>query len=93
MSETKTVVVGLGEGRKAHPRDRLQTPRGGGSGCLVSHPENCRESSVAIIMPNTKILSSVDHSAILKAIQSSNRKKIEREARRGRTDGPTGLGS
>jgi UDP-N-acetyl-D-mannosaminuronate dehydrogenase len=33
------------------------------------------------VMPNIEMLSRVDHSAILKAIQLSNRKKIERDAR------------
>src|SRR5204863_9123309 len=37
------------------------------------------------VMANIEILSRVGHSEILKAIQSSNRKKTEREARRGRT--------
>lgn len=37
------------------------------------------------VMPNIKILSRVDHSEILRAIESSNRKKIEREARRTKT--------
>jgi UDP-N-acetyl-D-mannosaminuronate dehydrogenase len=44
------------------------------------------------VMPNIEILSQVEHSEILKAIQSSNRKKIDREARRGRTDAPRGPG-
>ena len=43
------------------------------------------------VMPNIEILSKVDHSEILKAIQSSNRKKIKRESRRGKTDGPSWL--
>jgi UDP-N-acetyl-D-mannosaminuronate dehydrogenase len=42
------------------------------------------------VMPNIEILSRVRHSEILKAIQSSNRMKTERQARRGRTDGPMG---
>ena len=33
------------------------------------------------VIPNIEILSKFDHSAILKAIQASNRKKIERDAR------------
>lgn len=41
------------------------------------------------VMPNIEILSKVDHSEILKAIQSSNRKKIKRESRRGKTAGPS----
>jgi UDP-N-acetyl-D-mannosaminuronate dehydrogenase len=36
------------------------------------------------VMPNIGILSRIDHSEILKAIQSSNQKKIEREARKRR---------
>jgi hypothetical protein len=40
-------------------------------------------------MPNIDILSRLDHSDILRAIVSSNRKKTEREAQRGRTDGPS----
>jgi len=40
------------------------------------------------VMPNIEILSRVDHSDMLKAIQSSNRKKSEREARRGMTGRP-----
>ncbi len=43
------------------------------------------------VMPNIEILSKVDHSEILKAIRSSNRKKIERDARRRHTDGLSGL--
>ncbi len=39
------------------------------------------------VMPNIEILSRMDHSELLKAIQSSNRKKMEREARKSRTDG------
>jgi hypothetical protein len=39
-------------------------------------------------MPNIEILSRVDHSDMLKAIQSSNRHKSEREARRGMTGHP-----
>jgi hypothetical protein len=31
-------------------------------------------------MPNIEILSKFDHSAMLKAIQASNREKIERDA-------------
>src|SRR2546425_29436 len=42
------------------------------------------------VMPNIEILNRVRHSEILKAIQSSNRMKTERQARRGRTDGPMG---
>jgi dTDP-4-amino-4,6-dideoxygalactose transaminase len=42
------------------------------------------------VMPNIEILSRVRHSEILKTIQSSNRMKTERQARRGRTDGPMG---
>ena len=34
------------------------------------------------VMPNIEILSSLDHSPVLKAIQASNQKKIEREARK-----------
>jgi UDP-N-acetyl-D-mannosaminuronate dehydrogenase len=41
------------------------------------------------VMPNIDILSRLDHSDILRAIVSSNRKKTEREAQRGRTDGPS----
>jgi UDP-N-acetyl-D-mannosaminuronate dehydrogenase len=40
------------------------------------------------VMPNIEILSRVGHSEILQAIRSSNRMKTEREAHRGRTDGP-----
>lgn len=36
------------------------------------------------VMPNIEILSRLDHSELLKAIQSSNQKKVEREAGRGR---------
>ncbi len=43
------------------------------------------------VMPNIGILSRVDHSEILKAIQLSNRKKIRREARQGKTDGQSRL--
>jgi UDP-N-acetyl-D-mannosaminuronate dehydrogenase len=43
------------------------------------------------VMANIEILSWLDHSGILKAIQSSNSKKIEREARTGGTDGLSGL--
>ena len=43
------------------------------------------------VIPNIEILGRVDHSEILKAVQSSNRKKIERDARRGQTDGLSGL--
>src|SRR6266702_1286850 len=39
------------------------------------------------VMPNIAILSGVGHSEILEAIRSSNRKKTEREAGRGRTGG------
>src|SRR5438552_4751773 len=39
------------------------------------------------VMANIDILSKLDQSEILKAIRSSNRKKIEREARRGKTAG------
>jgi UDP-N-acetyl-D-mannosaminuronate dehydrogenase len=41
------------------------------------------------VMPNIDILSRLDHSDILRAIVSSNGKKSEREAQRGRTDGPS----
>lgn len=34
------------------------------------------------VMPNIEILSNIDHSPLLKAIQASNKKKIEREARK-----------
>ena len=40
------------------------------------------------VMPNIEILSAVDHSDLLDAIQSSNRKKTQREARKGRTLAP-----
>lgn len=39
------------------------------------------------VMPNIEILSRLGDSDILKAIQSSNRKKAGRQARKGRTDG------
>jgi UDP-N-acetyl-D-mannosaminuronate dehydrogenase len=45
------------------------------------------------VMPNIEILSRLGFSEILEAIQWSNRKKIEREARRARTDGPPGATS
>ncbi len=38
------------------------------------------------VMPNIEILSKFDHSVILKAIQNSNRRKIEREAHKGDVD-------
>ncbi len=41
------------------------------------------------VLPNIEILSRVSHSDILKAIQSSNRTKTEREARPRRPGGPT----
>jgi UDP-N-acetyl-D-mannosaminuronate dehydrogenase len=44
------------------------------------------------IMPNIEILGRLDHSEILRAIVSSNRKKTEREAQRSTTDGPSPLG-
>ncbi len=43
------------------------------------------------VMANIEILSKVDHSEILKAIQWSNKKKIEREARGSKLDGPSRL--
>lgn len=44
------------------------------------------------VMANIEILSRMDPSEILKAIQSSNKKKIAREAGRGKTDGGSRLG-
>lgn len=43
------------------------------------------------VMPNIEILTRIGRSEILEAIQSSNRKKIEREARRRLTDRPPDL--
>ena len=45
------------------------------------------------VMPNIEILSRVGPSELLEAIRSSNRKKIEREARGGVPAGPVGSGS
>jgi UDP-N-acetyl-D-mannosaminuronate dehydrogenase len=45
------------------------------------------------VMPNIEILSRLHRSEILQAIRSSNRQKIEREARRARRDGSAGSGS
>jgi UDP-N-acetyl-D-mannosaminuronate dehydrogenase len=45
------------------------------------------------VMPNIEVLSRMGQSAILEAIQSSNRRKAEREARRRGTESPTGVGS
>ncbi|MCH8268620.1 MAG: hypothetical protein IH846_13975 [Acidobacteria bacterium] len=41
------------------------------------------------VMANIEILSRLDHSDLLKAIQSSNKKKSKREAGRGKADGPS----
>ena len=41
------------------------------------------------VMANIEILSRLDHSELLKAIQSSNKKKSKREAGRGKADGPS----
>ena len=41
------------------------------------------------VMPNIEMLNRVGHSEILEAIQSSNRRKVERDARRVRAEGPT----
>ena len=41
------------------------------------------------VLPNIEILSRLDHLELIKAIQASNKKKIEREAGRGKTDGPS----
>ncbi|MGH9429453.1 MAG: hypothetical protein ACRD2L_24470, partial [Terriglobia bacterium] len=43
------------------------------------------------VMSNIEMLSRVDHSEILYAIQSSNMKKIGREASRGKANRPRGL--
>ena len=43
------------------------------------------------VMPNIDILSKLDHSEILQAIQSSNEKKIKRDSLRSKTDGPSRL--
>jgi UDP-N-acetyl-D-mannosaminuronate dehydrogenase len=43
------------------------------------------------VMPNIEILSEAGHSEILEAIRSSNRKKAQRDAGRGRTAGPVGV--
>ena len=43
------------------------------------------------VRANIEILSRMDHSELLKTIESSNRKKIEREARKSKADGPSQL--